>query len=411
MSSTVTVIGGVHQGRVQGLISVPLSSGLPPASVKNLQSLLASIGADVIQSAGQAAQINVGGLSGPVGVPTVPATGTNVLEFSASVNGGSGTAGASISASVPVGYHAVVVQAPGVVTLNAASSSGSTYLLGADSRVKLNAGGGFGSIVAGGGADSLNLSGAFATSIIGGATTVAVDEGADTIDAYGGAQTSVLGSALAHTTLRFINHSTGSATVLGGGGSVTIFSGAGAGVYQAGTGGNSSLVSGAGPVQLLGRSGGDVLEAGVSTGGAIVSGIDVLVAGAGNETLLASAATGANQLFAGSGQDTLRSDGAGIQDFFGGAGSATMTGSTQPDALNFFVFGAASSSGGNGVITNFDISKDFFISQGNATIRSITPSNSASGLASLVKLSDGTSVLLQGVNPTQAQSMSDGRVF
>ncbi|HEX7390198.1 MAG TPA: calcium-binding protein [Acidiphilium sp.] len=305
---------------------------------------------------------------------------------------------ADISATVPAGYQNVIVQAPGFATLTGNGANGENYLFGAKSNVDLNTEGGSGSIVAAGGADSLNLAGNYAVSAVGGSDAVTTGGGSDTISAYGTASVSVTAASGTATGLTFINHGTSRATVFAGAGSATIFGGDGGGSYHAGAAGANSLVGGSGSVSLYGRASGDVLEAGVSTGGATVHGTNMLEAGAGNETLLATSLTGANNLVAGSGADSIASKGSGLQTFYGGSGSATMSGSTMSGATNIYLLGAASAPGGNDVVTNFRLGTDVLEGLNGATITTVTASNFGGHSGALVTLSDGTRVQLTGVS-------------
>lgn len=419
MSNALTVIGGVHQGGTRGLISIPVAAGLDHQGVKSLQTLLSQLGIAVAGSSGDVAQLDVGGKSGLISVPPALSGAVNILEFTAgsgpSGSNGSGStqtpSGSAVAASVPGGYRTVIVQAPGELTLTGSSMSGGTYLLGAASDVALTAGAGSGSVIAAGGQDTLDLNGAYSASVIGGSAAVTAAGAADTIDAYGAARTTLVGAVAADAQLRFINDGSGTAFVSGGGGSVTVFGGAGGGIYQAGAEGNSSLIGGVGGVDLQGVANGDVLEAGMSTGGATVSGINRLAAGAGNETLFASSATGVNVMFAGIGHDQLQSDGTMVQEFVAGSGYATMSGSTQPGATNIFMFGIPSAAGGHDVINNFRLGHDLLFAEGNASITGIAAAPSGSGTGTVLSLGDGTTVLLHGIDAAQVKANATSTIL
>lgn len=442
MSQSVTVIGGTRNGHLTGLISVPISSGLPEHALNNLQLNLTSLSFDVLTGTAGLTNLDVAGQSGAISIAAAPMAGSNLLEFSNfSVGGaghdhggmsgdgsgnhqgwgswgdrrargphngddrsrgdgdggrrgsGRGSGGTSttpgltdITATVPSGYQTVIVQAPGTVTLTGNGALGESYLFGAAANVDLNAHGGSGSIVAGGGADTLDLGGNYAVTIAGGSDAITATGGSDTIRAFG-----------ANTRLQFVNQSTERTTVFAGAGSATIFGGDGGGSFHAGAAGANSLIGGTGTVSLFGRASGDVLEAGESTGGATVGGTNHLLAGAGNETLLASSLTGANDLVAASGSDSISSGGSGLQTFHGGRGTATMTGSTMAGSTNIYLFGAASAPGGTDQITNFQLGKDVLEGLNGATITTVTASSFGGQAGALVTLSDGTHVQLVGI--------------
>ena len=445
MSQSVTVAGATKNGHLTGLITIPIGSGLPESALHNLQLNLTSLSFNVLTGTAGLTNLDIAGQTGVVSVAAAPMTGTNLLEFSnlsvdgaaghgrggvgygfsdqyaygfndggdrdhgdgrgdgdgqhgrGSAHGSGGTSTtpglADIVATVPSGYQAVIVQAPGNVTLTGNGALGESYLFGASSNVDLNTHGGTGSIVAGGGADTLNLSGNYAVTLAGGLDAVTVTGGSDTIRAFG-----------TKTALQFVNQSTERTTVFAGAGSATIFGGAGGGSFHAGAAGANSLIGGAGAVSLFGRASGDILEAGESTGGATVGGINNLQAGAGNETLLASSLTGANKLVAGLGSDSISSDGSGLQTFYGGRGSATITGSTMAGSTNIYLFGAASAPGGADLISNFKLGKDVFDGLNGATISTITASSFGGQAGALVTLSDGTHVQLVGVSAASISS-------
>ncbi len=152
-----------------------------------------------------------------------------------------------------------------------------------------------------------------------------VSGGADTVNAMAGSLL-VYGSA---TSLNF-QGGTGTSTVVGGAGAVTATGGSGGDTIFGGTSGKDALTTGTGPTLLVGGNGG-VLTA-------IGSANDVLVANAGNTTLVGANATGHDQYFsegsgntmivAGTGNSLVVADGAantvvgssGMQTVFLGAG-------------------------------------------------------------------------------------------
>lgn len=413
MSSMVTVVGGVHNGRLHGLVSIPIAADFNGSSKSALQGLLTQISNEA-SAAGSVLQLPVADTIGRLAVPSPSASGYHLLELTVPIAGDGQTppasgAPATISASVPGGYRTVVVDAPGSFTIRGGAMTNGTYVLGAESKVDLITGSGLASVIAGGGADTIDLVDAGSASILGGSAAVTAGGAADTIDAYGSAQTKVTGGLAASDQLKFLNAGTAGATVSGGVGRVTAFGGAGGGTFYAGAAGNSSLQGGAGAVNLYGGASGDVLEAGVSTGGASVEGINQLVAGSGNETLFATSHTGVNLLIGGSGADSLRSDGHDVQVFVPGSGQETLTGSSMKSAFNKYVFGFAPTSSALDVITNFRVGHDIFGVGGNASIAGVADVQGGSG--ALVRLSDGTNVLLRGVNAGQINVQDGGQLF
>lgn len=414
MSSMVTVVGGVQNGRLHGLVSIPIAADLNASSKSALQGLLTQISNEA-SAPGSVLQLSVADSVGPLAVPSPSTSGYHLLELTVPTAGDgqqpppASGAPSTISASVPGGYRAVVVDAPGSFTIRGGAMTNGTYVLGAESKVDLTTGSGLASVIAGGGADTIDLVDSGSASILGGSAAVTAGGAADTIEAYGSAQTKVTGGLAASDQLQFLNAGTGGATVSGGVGRVTAFGGAGGGTFYAGAAGNSSLLGGAGAVNLYGGASGDVLEAGVSTGGASVEGINQLVAGSGNETLFTTSLTGDNILIGGSGADSLRSDGSDVQLFVPGSGQETLTGSSMISAFNKYVFGFSSTSGALDVITNFRVGQDMFGVGGNASIAGIADVPGGSG--ALVRLSDGTNVLLRGINAGQINVQDGGQLF
>lgn len=423
MSQSVTIVGGTNNGTISGTIAVPVANGTTNHEIIKIQKLLESISYSVLGGTAGLVNLDVAGKSGFVNIHASSSKVINVLELTdtifssvkksehesikitnnellinrqqSNVNGQSNT---SISASVPSGYNYVVAQAPGTMTLTGNGGLNNTYLFGAQTNVDLSTDGGSGSIVAAGGADTLNLAGSYAVTATGGSVNIGIEYGNDTVFATGSASVTANSQPGYGGQLYFINKSSVAATVHGGAGSDTIFGGKAGGVFYGGTAGNNSLIGGSGSVNLVGGNSGDVLEAGVSTHGATVAGDNFLQAGSGNETLLATSMTGSNFLSAGSGIDSIVSDGTGTQNFFASGGSATMTGSTMTGASNNFFFGGASSiAGGLDVITNFNPGKDVLFGIGT-NIQTIVSSSFLGSPGALITLTDGTQVAMIGVS-------------
>lgn len=173
------------------------------------------------------------------------------------------------------------------------------------------------------------------------------------------------------------------------------------------------LIAGSGSAVLVGGGNNDLLAAGFNADGVTptstpVTGKDYLFAGVGNETLLASSSTGTNLFQAGVGADVISTAGSGDQFFFGNSGSATMTGSTAGNAVNVYFFGTPTATGGNDVITNFNLSTDKLFAIDGTNITSITGSTVGGTPGVLVSLSDGTQITMQGITVAQASVYSGG---
>jgi hypothetical protein len=346
----------------------------------------------------------------------------------------------------------LILEAPGTCTVRGAAAT-AFALIGADSNVhysvvdpdagSIDAAGGSNLInidydgqgttnnetINSAGHDYLNLYGAGQDVVnveSGADDTVAMFAGVSTVTAGGNATVSVIFLEQAGGNLDFINNATTAQTVFSGaytqsGGAnvyapnaVTAFGGAGGGFYAGGKSGSNSLVGGAGDVTLLGAGGSDFLSA---SGGS-----NVLEAGNGLESLLAGAGTSQNSIEMGvpnAGQSVVASgiassDGAGTQYFIiGNTVGETITGSTVAGAFNYYAVVCDSTTGGstftitdfgssNGTIYLTD-SSDFYA--GNAVIAAIAPDpfslgNAPAGNTTLIQLTDGTVITLQGVTPS-----------
>lgn len=313
------------------------------------------------------------------------------------------------------GNNAVdTMQGSGAGTQFRGIEAGTTFLITGGSNTVSAAGSGnlvsvigSASVIAAAGNDTISLQGTDVVTITSGDVRVKSYAGANTILASG--SSTVVASVVAGNTgsISFINISTVSQVLEGNGSSVTAFGGLGGGVFMGGTKGSNSLVGGVGAVTLVGGGADDILMAGYQSSGSSLSGIsqnspNYLYGGPGNETLMASSATGTNLLAAGTGPSIIYSDGSGAQNFFGNIGSSTMTGSTATGANNVYFFGSSSGSiGGNDLITNFNLSSDQLNAINGTTIQSIGKTTINGSAAALVTLSDGTLVSLKGIVPNQ----------
>ncbi|HEX7390226.1 MAG TPA: hypothetical protein VF286_08945 [Acidiphilium sp.] len=446
MSDFVTVIAGVSSGAASGAVSVPvLASGLVSSLGSELQFPLSEISASIASGASGMTNANV--ITDRAFVDTISGE-SNLLEFTDTDSIGATASGAfSGSVSVSSGYSTVIAQAPGSYSIDGAGagtvaaggfgySFGTLYILGAQSNVDLTTSSIAGSYILGvGGNDTLNLYGPPVTlngadtlnpqdfgiaAFTGGNDRVRALSGINVVEATGNASVFVGVPTGSAGQIEFLNASSVAGTVIGGAGSATVIGGNGGGIFFGGTSGKNLLIGGKGGNTLVGGGNGDTLEAGgsgPSIGGGIfsITGVSTndLFAGTGNETLLAGSTSGGNMFVAGSGTDIVSTSGAGNQYFFGGTGSATMTGSanlTVAGAKNVYFFGqAGGASGGNDLITNFSsTSSALWVTNGNdiTTITSTTV-NGASG--ALVTLSDGTRITLMGVNASGIQQYQGGR--
>lgn len=413
MSGSVTVIGGVSSHKLTGLVSVPVS-GLSSSSQSALQGVLSGLSTAI--EGGLAGMTNNDLIAGAVFSSTISGT-NNLLELTNTDSTGGTTSGSTSGVAFGVSsiYSAVVVQVPGTITVNGSTTS-ADYLTGASSNVELNTQNGTtNTVVAAGGNDTLNLRGNNNVGITGGDNRVRTFAGSNTVLASGNASV-IAGTPSGYAgKLELINQSTAAATVFGGAGSATVFGGLGGGTFVGGTSGHNLLTGGVGSVELVGGGNGDTLSAGAnSIGGAspTSTGTNYLFAGSGNETLLASSVTGTNLFAAGNGSDVISSQGKGTQYFFGGSGSATMSGSTVSGSSNVYFFGTPTATGGNDVITNFNVAKgNTLFALDGANITSITSSSLSGTPGALVTLSDGTHITLLNVSAASISGSQGGTVI
>ncbi|HQT68024.1 MAG TPA: hypothetical protein PLC74_10525 [Acetobacteraceae bacterium] len=410
MSQTVTVIGGVNNTGSTGVVSIPV--GLSSSQAAGIQSVLTNISNSIAASGTGLDNINVAGQTGSVSGASI-AGSSGVFELTNTGSTGITQAGsASVQTTVPAGYSTIVVQAPGAETVTGNGASSITAVFGSQSNVTFispagdNAASG---TILGSGGDLLALrAGNYTVSLTGSNNNVIVGTGSDTINVTGtGAVNAFVGPKFAGT-ISFISSSTSASTVTGVAGNVVAFGSVGGGSFEGGTGGPNALFGGSGVVTLIGAGSNSYLEAGY--GNTSVSG-DVLFAGSGNSTLVADAGATNTILTAGSGFDSLVSNSTGLTNFFGGSGSATMTGSTVAGAQNVYFFvsnadPAKTFSGGSDVITNFTVGTDTLAASGaGLNIASITAGQVSGQNAAIVSLSDGTSIKLLGVTSQQVQSL------
>jgi subtilisin-like proprotein convertase family protein len=268
------------------------------------------------------------------------------------VNGGAGMID-GIAVTIAAGLrNANADGSIGPVTLTGLATGGST-LSGGDGVSVINGAGGdtiyggFGTttINDGQGGSQIILSSAGASNVTinsGGGDTIWAGIATATVTVTGSRGDQVYAQS---ANLTFINGS-GASTVVGGTGTVLVQAGVGGGVYYAGTAGNSHLTAGTGLVTFHGVANGDVLTAAGSAA-------DVLIAGAGSETLDGGSSTGAITLYALSGTATMIA-GLGRTTFVAGSGTAAITMGGLADILQIQM----GSAGGFDTVSGFRLGTD-----------------------------------------------------
>lgn len=203
----------------------------------------------------------------------------------------------------------------------------------------------------------------------------------------------------------FVNHSHDAVTVFSGHHS----DGVGAATAFGGAGGSD--FGGANAVTLQGSGNGVYLQ--VSSSG----GTNLLIAGSGMETLVASSTTGSNTfelgLPSGDGHGApianavVSTGGSGLQSFLLGSSSAsTLTGSNAAGATNLYDFirdsATESNGGGHYTITDFNAANStLFVTDSTTAAGSVSLDGigKAIGGGAVIKLSDGSTITLKGVDP------------
>ncbi len=264
-------------------------------------------------SAGQnALAVGTGGAatvfgSGSLGEQILADNGNLTLAL----RGGSGTVVAGN------GNDFITTAALGTTGFSIATGAGNDSILALGGNNTVNAGGGNNLIGLGAGRNTVSLNGndtLYGNAVGGGSETV-----------FGGAGPAVLFPGSSN--LYFVGGA-GSASVYGGSGSETIFAGSGGGLFGAGAAGNNSLVNAqGGSATLYGAATGDLLYA-------AGTGQTLMVAGSGNETLDGSTSS-ANNTFYGSttGADIING-GSGADTIYAGV-SSTVRGGAGADLIVF----------------------------------------------------------------------------
>lgn len=317
-------------------------------------------------------------------VPAVPVV--TVLDAAASsFAAGSGTS--------------IVVSQTAQASVTGAASASSSMTLFANSGAVHYANGGGTAIVVENGAGTMNLAGGVAGSVLvaftgAAATRYTGGAGADEIIAGSGALGVTGGSAGS----MMVFGGTGSLDFTGGAESDLVVGGAGAATVHAGRGG---VFAGAGGSMLFASGAGTFLAGAVDGDqmGASALGGDMMVAGAGNETLDGTLSATGNLMFGGTGADQVGL-GLGADTFVGGGGGASVQ-MGSGDAQLYLGTGAAQTlsftagrTGGSDTVTGFRVGTDHLRLAGYAN----GPSVAARGSATTIGLADGTSIVLEGVS-------------
>jgi hypothetical protein len=240
-----------------------------------------------------------------------------------------------------------------------------------------------------------------------------IDSGADdTITATGSASVSAHFSGQGGGIL-FINNSDAASQIIAGintttglintPGSVSVYAGAGGGIYDGGTNGSNYLIGGTGAVTLFAAGASNYLYAQSSVGTNILN-----TASGSNDTLVATGQTKNNTFFAGSGTESIKSAGTGKQVYFAGTlGSETIIGSTAKTATNEYIFDQSSAQGGGTyTIVNFKPGTGFINLTGADKGVSIKSFEALAGANSgtQIDLTDGSTIKLVGVSTSSFSS-------
>jgi Ca2+-binding RTX toxin-like protein len=183
----------------------------------------------------------------------------------------------------------------------------------------------------------------------------------------------------------------GAASVTGSSGNTTLFGGSGTSVLQGGSGTNL-IYGGAGASTLIAGTGASTLVGGTGStqefaeGGAPV----VLIAGSNSSTIDGTTGTGTEQVFTGHDQALIALN-AAADSMIGGSGASTVIGGAGPDVYGF-INGHA---GGSEVIEGLKPMDEIVF--GGYAGDPITSEGVLNG-SDLITLSDGTVILLQGID-------------
>lgn len=252
------------------------------------------------------------------------------------------------------------------VTIPLANTGGWFVGMGNGSDTVRALGSGNDTIRVGTGADSIQLGAGSTAVTTGGAATVTASSGSETITAYGSDVVYGFGSNLS-----FIG--TGGATVVGGTGSDTVTGGTGPDSLQGGSAGDNVLTAGIGAATLFGGGNGDQLFANGP-------GAQILFAASGNETLTGSPVSGGNDTFA------------------GGTGNATIV--ANPSDTNLFEFSNATP-GGTDIVQGLSLTSQVSIHLAgydfSVESTALSGQTHPGGSSTTIGLGDGTTITFQNV--------------
>jgi hypothetical protein len=320
--------------------------------------------------------------------------------------------GAGLMSVLDEGFQSSIFAAAGDLSVTTASAN--AEVLGGTGLMSVNAAGSTGDFVAfgsGGGVFSSSASSSGAIVFAGAGAAVSVNAANTTNDTIvGGSGAITINAGSASGLLVYGPLSGLGMDFIGGSNPVTVVGQAGHDTINAGTGPltayltpNETLAAGSagGNPTIFGNSNVDVTYTGTA-------GSFVFIANVGNETLNASGSSTNNTYFAGvdSTGTNMITGGSGNDFFVAGAGADTFTGGTGQDA---FVFASANLAGTamTDVITNFLTGNSNVLLNGVTTVSAST-SGSGSGASTTLTLSDNTKIEFLGVSSV---SELHGRIF
>ncbi len=371
-----------------------------------------------------------------------PGIGSGVYTVSTPNSGVSLQAGVGVALVAAGGASA----APGTSVTVAGAGGTGQILLGDNENITFNTGGGTGTVITGDGNNLIGTpvsgspSGSFNITTGNGNDTIIAAVGSNTVSAGGGNNftftgngTDTINSAGASDTVSGVGGAAGledtvyqssgtvlvgsfaknllfvgsnaTATVLAGAGSYTVNGGQGANLIAGGSAGNNFLGGGQGSVgsTIFGGGNGDVI---LARG----SGANEVVAGAGNETLTGVGSTGNNIFFTGLGANAATAadsitGGSGNNTFFAGSGQSTINLAGGASDIVAIVNGRA---GGAVTLQNFNTSTDQVELQGYApgTAAAAISQNATLNGGALLTLSDNTQIYFMGVPTVTTSNIS-----
>jgi plastocyanin len=395
--------------------AVPTSNLTPGVNANIPGQVVTSTAPTAIYTTGTAASTVAGGSGSATinagsggGLFIGGAGGNNVITASAGsstlVGGGNG----NVITAAPNGGNVIFGSSMGSTSIS--SGAGSDTIVTAGSSSTISGGSGSSLLIFLGSGQNL-VQGNGANTVVGSSDNDTISAGAvGVLDFTNNASTQFIGGSAASTVVGGAGSvtmfggaggglyfgGTASSTVVGGSGSVTTSGGTGGGLFFGGLGGSNALIGTAGSVTMVGGGNGDVLTVANSAP-------DVLVATSGAETLNASGSSGTVVLFGGSGADVI-SLGSGTDVYVAGSASASVYAGSGVGLLAFFD-GIA---GGSTTVSGFTAGKDFLTLQGYAAgaAQAALQGEKIAGGNTTISLSDGTQIVLVGVNGLSAASFA-----